>query len=453
VSVPTVGELFAGIGGFGLGFRRAGFDHAFLVEWDGKCQEVLARQFPGVPLFADVRDVGAHNLPPCDVLTFGSPCQDLSVAGKRAGFEGERSGLFFEAIRVIRELRERDGKPAIAIWENVPGAFSSNRGRDFAAALDALAECGALDIAWRVLDAQHFGLAQRRRRVFVVADFGGERAGEVLFEPDGLRRDSAAGGAEGEGAAGPVTSGARGGGLAGAIGSGGGRGDGNDPIVIVPATANPLVASGRASARVGDSRGQDTVVAFTFDPAQITSPGNRSAVGGEVAHTLASGGYPPALASVSPAVTAKWAKGSGGPAGDESANLVPAYVPETAGTIAGGAHPGGLNGQEAPTQSIALCGESSWHVRRLTPVECARLQGFPDDWNEWLADSHRYRQFGNAVAVPVAEWLARRVALALGGGRRAVYANPVANTLVRDGIADGAWRDGASDNLVVEVGP
>ena len=442
MSVPTVGELFAGIGGFGLGFRRAGFDHAFLVEWDGKCQEVLARQFPGVPLFADVRDVGAHNLPPCDVLTFGSPCQDLSVAGRRAGFDGERSGLFFEAVRIIRELRERDGRPTITVWENVPGAFTSNRGRDFAAALDHLADVGAMDLAWRVLDAQHFGLAQRRRRVFVVADFGGERAGEVLFEPDGLRRDSAAGGSEGEGAAGPVTSGARGGGLAGAIGSGGGRGDSNDPIVVVPATANPLVASGRASARVPDSRGQDTVVAFTFDPAQITSPGNRSAVGGEVAHTLASGGYPPALASVSPAVTAKWAKGSGGPAGDESANLVPAYVPETAGTIAGGAHPGGLNGQEAPT-----------HVRRLTPVECARLQGFPDDWNEWLADSHRYRQFGNAVAVPVAEWLARRVALALGGGRRAVYANPVANEGVRDGIADGAWRDGASDNLVVEVGP
>lgn len=396
MSVPTVGELFAGIGGFGLGFRRAGFDHAFLVEWDGKCQEVLARQFPGVPLFADVRDVGAHNLPPCDVLTFGSPCQDLSVAGRRAGFDGERSGLFFEAVRIIRELRERDGRPTITVWENVPGAFTSNRGRDFAAALDHLADVGAMDLAWRVLDAQHFGLAQRRRRVFVVADFGGERAGEVLFEPDGLRRDSAAGGPEGEGAAGPVTSGARGGGLAGAIGSGGGRGDSNDPIVVVPATANPLVASGRASARVPDSRGQDTVVAFTFDPAQITSPGNRSAVGGEVAHTLASGGYPPALASVSPAVTAKWAKGSGGPAGDESANLVPAYVPETAGTIAGGAHPGG---------------ESSWHVRRLTPVECARLQGFPDDWNEWLADSHRYRQFGNAVAVPVAEWLARRVAL------------------------------------------
>lgn len=429
MSVPTVGELFAGIGGFGLGFRRAGFDHAFLVEWDGKCQEVLARRFPGVPLFADVRDVGAHNLPPCDVLTFGSPCQDLSVAGRRAGFDGERSGLFFEAVRIIRELRERDGRPTITVWENVPGAFTSNRGRDFAAALDHLADVGAMDLAWRVLDAQHFGLAQRRRRVFVVADFGGERAGEVLFEPDGLRRDSAAGGPEGEGAAGPVTSGARGGGLAGALGAGGGRGlrggrgDGNDPIVIVPAMANSLVANGRGSARVPDS-----------------------AVGGEVAHTLASGGHPPALASVSPAVTAKWAKGSGGPAGDESANLVPAYVPETIGTIAGGAHPGGLNGQEAPTQSIAFRGESSWHVRRLTPVECARLQGFPDDWNEWLADSHRYRQFGNAVAVPVAEWLARRVGQVL--MRPRARGRGAGGGVAR---AASGGRDGVSDNLIVEV--
>ena len=93
MSVPTVGELFAGIGGFGLGFRRAGFGHAFMVERDVRCQEVLARRFPGVPLFDDVREVGGHNLPPCDVLAFGSPCQDLSIAGKRAGLEGARSGL------------------------------------------------------------------------------------------------------------------------------------------------------------------------------------------------------------------------------------------------------------------------------------------------------------------------------------------------------------------------
>src|SRR5690606_1758225 len=124
------------------------------------------------------------------VITFGSPCQDLSVAGKRAGLDGERSSMFFEALRVFREMREatNGGSPALVVWENVPGAFSSNGGRDFAYVLAGLAELGAVDIAWRVLDAQYFGVAQRRRRVFVIADFGGERAAEILFEREGVRR-------------------------------------------------------------------------------------------------------------------------------------------------------------------------------------------------------------------------------------------------------------------------
>src|SRR5437016_3676006 len=121
-----VGELFAGIGGFGLAFERTGFEVAWQVEIDKDCNRVLATHWPNVERFEDVRDVGAHNLAPVDVITFGSPCQDLSLAGKRGGLNAERSGLFFEAIRIIRELR-----PAIAVWENVPGAFSSNDGRDF----------------------------------------------------------------------------------------------------------------------------------------------------------------------------------------------------------------------------------------------------------------------------------------------------------------------------------
>lgn len=120
---------------------------------------------------------GAHNLEPVEIITFGSPCQDLSVAGKRAGLAGSRSGLFYEAIRIVSELR-----PALAIWENVPGAFSSNAGRDFAAVLSAFRDIGARDIGWTVLDAQYSGVAQRRRRVFVVSDFRGDRTGEILFE-------------------------------------------------------------------------------------------------------------------------------------------------------------------------------------------------------------------------------------------------------------------------------
>jgi len=186
-----IGSLFAGVGGFDLGFERAGFETAWAVEIDEKAQAVLRLRFPRAELHDDVTKIGAHNLGPVDVITYGFPCQDLSVAGKRAGLDGQRSGLFHEAVRVIRELRARDGKPDIAIAENVPGLFSSNAGRDFAVVLQTLVDVGARDVAWRVLDSQHHGVAQRRRRVFIVSDFGGERAAEILSLAEGVRGDSA----------------------------------------------------------------------------------------------------------------------------------------------------------------------------------------------------------------------------------------------------------------------
>ena len=159
-----------------------------------------------------------HNAPFVDCITFGSPCQDLSIAGRRAGLAGERSGLFMEAVRIIKEMREQSGGvyPTFAIWENVPGAFSSNRGRDFRAVLEELASAAGAggggiaipeppkgkwskagyiegdrwSIAWRTFDAQFWGVPQRRKRIALVVDFGGQRAGEILFERTGVRRDS-----------------------------------------------------------------------------------------------------------------------------------------------------------------------------------------------------------------------------------------------------------------------
>lgn len=180
------GSLFAGVGGFDLGFEAAGMECCFQVEWDKYCQQVLAYHWPDVPRWSDVSDVKGADLPPVDVITFGSPCQDLSVAGKRAGLDGGRSNLFFEATRIIREMRDAtDGVfPRVAVWENVPGAFSSNGGHDFGSVLDGLAESGALGIEWAVLDARWFGVPQRRRRIFVVAEFDPARAfrgGEPLL--------------------------------------------------------------------------------------------------------------------------------------------------------------------------------------------------------------------------------------------------------------------------------
>ena len=182
----TFGSLFAGIGGFDLGFERAGMHCTWSVEIDDRCNEVRTHHWPDVRQYKDVRDVGRHNLEPVDVICGGFPCQDLSVAGRRAGLAGERSGLWWEFHRIIEELQ-----PRWAVIENVPGLLSSNSGRDMGTIVGALGKLG-YGYAWATLDAQYFGLAQRRRRVFIVGCLGDWRgAAQVLFEPESGERDSA----------------------------------------------------------------------------------------------------------------------------------------------------------------------------------------------------------------------------------------------------------------------
>lgn len=189
-------SLFSGVGGFDLGLEAAGWECVAQVEWDKHCQDVLARHWPDVPRWSDVSEVSGAELPPADVIAFGSPCQDLSIAGKRAGLNGERSVLFFEAVRIIKEMRDATNNafPRFVIWENVAGALSSSGGRDFGAVLDELADLGAVDIEWAVLDARWFGTPQRRRRVFVVAGFDPRAigAGQVLHVAPGDPRDPVA---------------------------------------------------------------------------------------------------------------------------------------------------------------------------------------------------------------------------------------------------------------------
>ncbi len=186
------GSLFTGIGGFDLGLERAGMACQFQVETDAYCNRILERHWPQVPRFGDVRDCGAGNLSHVDLICGGFPCQDVSTAGKRKGLVGEQSGLWFEFERVLGELR-----PAWAVIENVPGLLTSHQGRDFSLILNALSEMG-YGVAWRILDSRWFGVAQRRRRVFIVGHLGDLRAGEVLFEPKGGGRDIAEGGGQGQ---------------------------------------------------------------------------------------------------------------------------------------------------------------------------------------------------------------------------------------------------------------
>ena len=213
-------DLFAGIGGFSLGFERAGIETLAHVEIDEKCQGVLRNHWENHLIFSDVCEVGSHNLPYADIITFGSPCQDLSIAGKRKGFaDGTRSNLFFEAVRIIREI-----EPKYAVWENVPGALSSHNGRDFQSVIELLLDTdipmpksgrwassgmvrtGQKEVAWRILDAQYFGVAQRRRRLFLIFCSGNGSPSSILFEREGVRWNPPARGKTGEGIAGETCS-------------------------------------------------------------------------------------------------------------------------------------------------------------------------------------------------------------------------------------------------------
>ena len=214
----TLGSLFDGIGGFPL----SGVMHGIRPVWASEIEPfpiaVTMNRFPNMKHLGSVTDIRGDQIEPVDIITFGSPCQDLSVAGKQAGIhDGVRSNLFFEAVRIIKEMREHDRaigrtgfdvRPRFAVWENVPGAFSSGKGKDFQAVLQNLCEVSdpnvsiplveggwsksgcvvgkGYSVAWRVYDAQYWGVPQRRKRIYLVADFASERAGEILFESEGV---------------------------------------------------------------------------------------------------------------------------------------------------------------------------------------------------------------------------------------------------------------------------
>jgi DNA (cytosine-5)-methyltransferase 1 len=185
-------SLFAGVGGFDLALERAGVPVVAAVEIDKNASGVLAHRFPNSTLFGDIQEVTGNDLlragfiPERGIITGGFPCQDLSVAGKRAGLAGGRSGLFWEICRLLDDLH-----PKYFILENVPGLLSSNGGRDMGTVVGALAELG-YGIAYRVLDAQNFGVPQRRRRVFIVGCLGdsGAAPAEILAISEGLFGDS-----------------------------------------------------------------------------------------------------------------------------------------------------------------------------------------------------------------------------------------------------------------------
>ena len=212
----TLGSLFDGSGGFPLGGVLAGITPIWASEIEPFPVRVTTVRFPNMKHYGDISNMNGADVEPVDIISFGSPCQNLSVAGKREGLDGDRSSLFYEAIRIVKEMREKtNGKyPRYIVWENVPGAFSSNKGEDFKAVLNEICKVkdeqvsvpkpakwenagrimgDGFSIAWRLLDAQYWGVPQRRQRIYLVADFDGGSAGKILFESEGLSGYSAQG--------------------------------------------------------------------------------------------------------------------------------------------------------------------------------------------------------------------------------------------------------------------
>lgn len=226
----TLGSLFDGSGGFPLGGVIAGITPKWAAEIEPFPIRVTSVRFPNMIHLGNISEVSGSEIEPVDIITFGSPCQDMSVAGKREGLGGNRSSLFYEAIRIIKEMREAtNGKyPRYIVWENVPGAFSSNKGEDFRAVLTEICKVKEADvsvpkpskwenagrimgegfsIAWRLLDAQYWGVPQRRQRIYLVADFDGGSAGKILFESEGVSGYSAQGFKSWQGTANGITEG------------------------------------------------------------------------------------------------------------------------------------------------------------------------------------------------------------------------------------------------------
>jgi DNA (cytosine-5)-methyltransferase 1 len=490
------GSLFAGVGGFDMGMEQAGYEPVFQVEWDKNCQKILHHHWPTVPKWGDVCDVNGADLPPCDVLIFGSPCQDLSVAGKRAGLQdGDRSSMFFEAVRIIKEMRNATNSiyPRATIWENVPGALSSNKGADFGVVLSSLADIGAITQEYAVLDAQYFGVPQRRRRIFLVSIFdsaASERCPDPLLPLiQGSRGDFAKGRKARKDSARTAST---------SIDSGNGETVGSlsvsdltkwqtnyqsinagllqvVPFVksrraqtntddetwvegdvtptlnafdnggetratvlmpvaysiredakannfsvtetdtalclngLVPSTqshhaqifiAEPIVYDGynqklddsgiHRSLRIGRDSSDFVAQPIIFENSYRDGP----RVGDDICHTLPAkmglgGGNTPMLAEVTYSFDTQFGSNA-------------AVFEDTSPTL--------KSSQQPPSVS-----PPGLAVRRLTPLECERLMGWPDDHTRWTADekeqadTNRYKQCGNGVASPVARWVGEQL--------------------------------------------
>ena len=423
------GSVCSGIEAASCAWHPLGWEAAFLSEIEPFPRAVLAHHFPEVPLHGDFTTIQAGDYRPIDVLVGGTPCQSFSIAGLRGGLDDDRGNLALEYLRLADRLR-----PRWLVWENVPGVLSSNGGRDFGSILGGMVQLG-YGFAYRVLDAQFFGVAQRRRRVFVVGHLGDwRRAAAVLFERHSLRGDPPPSRTAGKGASADV--------------------------------APSLVASGRGVERTGDTRGQDPLVAVDASGLQhivgtLCADTHPGAYSGKDAYSGRLVPHPvePVAYSIMPMNSGKDYKAretdiaqpvmttpvGGNQGGDyvvqpmafdavqitSAANRTRVEPDIPASTLSKEsrmhvAFSAFMSGTQASGGKSDLCPSlavksqmavaSALQVRRLTPTECERLQGFPDGWTaiphrgKPASDGPRYKALGNSMAVPVMAWIGRRIA-------------------------------------------
>ena len=382
--MTTHGSLFAGAGGVDLGFDAAGWSCRWQVEIDPTATSVLQRHWPHAARYSDVCAVDGAELAPVDVISGGFPCQDLSVAGQRAGLNGARSGLFYEFVRIVQEMRHAtDGlQPRWVVWENVAGLLSTQHGlADVYAGWD---EAGAVVQEHRLVDGRYFGVPQRRRRVIGVVGFDPrtEHGPALLADGEGVRRDPAPSRQEGTPIAALTASG---------VGAGGGADDNAAQAGhLIPAVNNTLTAH---YAKSVNSTADDGLIPVAFNgfngidmqPSTTVAPTVRIASGAGMPQVA----YPLAVR------------------GRSDGAQLEIGEPNTANALRSG------TGGSSRSAAIFAPGMA---VRRLTPRECERLMGWPDDHTRYraddteIADTHRYRMCGNGVIAPMATWVARRIA-------------------------------------------
>ena len=511
----TMGSLFSGSGGFELASAIFGIEPRWASEIEPLPMLITKKNFPDTPHHGDIRYMNGGKVEAVTVIAGGSPCQDMSVAGQRAGLDGSRSNLFHEQIRIIKEMREHDRKagrtgkyirPRFMVWENVPGAFSSNKGKDFQAVLQAIvsvtddtatvplppkgkwqsAGCimgDTYSIAWRTLDAQYWGVPQRRKRIYLVADFGGGTAPKILFEREGLSRDFAESREAWQRAAGDIKEGTHKAGtenvecydisdrrrvadksevsptLTTKMGTGGnnvpivlenhpqdcrvtisedgviptltgkmGTGGGNVPMIINEARSVDL-----RNQRLGDDKaetlhgcGHGSSVATVIEPTAFHITQDPTAFEGK-SPCLTQGNPKTGQATIGVAIPiadkATRYKGGGDTRNnDGSANGLGVGEPGApANTLTAAdrhavAYAMQASGQYEESEiasaikardfkdSTDLVVEMEYIIRRLTPLECCRLQGFPDDWTDNIAITEPKASVIREWMIAWAEW-------------------------------------------------